>query len=132
MKLTAMKSVKVKLPDGDRNLEPGEMIEIPDSKIEKARQYIEKGILKPVTSTPLPPILPGWVVSYRGSTGQIRGGTVKAGRRHGGVWAFELEDGTAIPEGQILSVARVEGGRWLAAWAVKDWGLDGARLFAER
>lgn len=78
------------------------------------------------------PLKPGWVVSYRGATGQIRGGTVKAGRRHGGVWAFELEDGTTLPEGQILSVARVEGGRWLAAWTVKDWGLDGTRLFVER
>jgi hypothetical protein len=130
---TPTRPVTLKTKNGPRTFHPGEVVKVDPVK---AAPFVESGVLRPVgPSVPVemmnPPIPPGWVVSYRGSTGQIMGGTVKAGRRHGGVWVFDLEDGTALPDGQILSVARVEGGRWLAAWTVKDWGLDGARLFAE-
>lgn len=75
------------------------------------------------------PIKPGWAVAFKGASGQILGGRVKTAHRQGGTWVFELEDGLRLPEGKILSVARVEGGKWLGAWSVREHGLSGEGLF---
>lgn len=71
------------------------------------------------------PLKPGWAVAFKGATGQIQGGRVKTTHKQRGTWVFELEDGLRLPEGKILSVARVEGGVWMGAWSVKEHGLSG-------
>ena len=73
----------------------------------------------------MPPILPGWVVSYRGASGLIEGGTVTAATPRGSGWTFRLSIGIELRDDQILSVGAVENGRWLGAWTVKAHGLEG-------
>ena len=48
MKMFATAQIKVKLSDGIKNLKAGDVIEILESKSEKARHYIEKGLLNPI------------------------------------------------------------------------------------
>lgn len=128
---TPTRPVTLKTKNGPRTFRPGDLVRADPVK---AAPFVENGILQPVgpSATDLekvsPPLLPGWVVAFRSATGQIQGGTVKAGHRQGGAWVFQLENGTALPEGKILSVAKVEGGRWLGAWSVHYFGLDGSGL----
>lgn len=81
------------------------------------------------------PILPGWLVAYRGPDGKLRGGweerdhgTIRKGRFSDGGWIFTLTDGTEISVRAIVSVAQVAlDGRVVAAWTVREHGLDGNR-----
>lgn len=82
-----------------------------------------------------PPILPGWLVAYRGPDGKLRGGcddrehgTVETGERREAAWTFTLTDGRVLPARAIVSVAQVaQNGRIVAAWTVRNFGLDGER-----
>lgn len=83
----------------------------------------------------LSPIQPGWLVAYRGPDGKLRGGcddrahaTVQTGERREAAWTFTLTDGTVLPARAIVSVAQVaQNGRIVAAWTVRNFGLDGER-----
>lgn len=74
------------------------------------------------------PIRPGWVVSYRGASGQIQGGTVAEAVPSPHGWRFRLTSRVELSEQQVLSVARVEGGRWFGAWTVAAHGLSGPKV----
>lgn len=76
-----------------------------------------------------PPIKPGWVVAFRARSGLTEGGTVASATPSGSGWRFRLSCGVELSEHQILSVARVEGGRWLGAWTVAARGLSGEGAF---
>jgi hypothetical protein len=84
-------------------------------------------------ATPAFPIYPGWLVAWRDSQGGLHGGdderecgTVKEARYGAGGWSFTLVDGTEVPAKRIVSVAEVASdGRIIAAWTVRDHGLDG-------
>lgn len=75
------------------------------------------------------PIRPGWVVSFRGWSGLVEAGTIAEAIPSGSGWRFQLSSGVDLSEHQILSVARVESGRWLGAWTVAAHGLSGEGLF---
>jgi len=80
-----------------------------------------------------PPIEPGSLVVYRDSDGTLRGGCDE--RQHGTIWkahwsddgwSFTLTDGTVLVDKAVISVAEVgTDGRIVAAWAVRDYGIDG-------
>ncbi len=89
----------------------------------------------PGAKPPASPIKPGWLVAYRGPGGKLRGGcddrehgTVQTGERREAAWTFTLTDGTVLPARAIVSVAQVaQNGRIVAAWTVRNFGLDGER-----
>jgi hypothetical protein len=83
---------------------------------------------------PHPPILPGWLVAYRGPDSRLRGGSLEP--EHGRVvetrytpgigWSFVLADGTALAVSAVVSVGRTDKeGRLIAAWTVREHGYDG-------
>ncbi len=86
---------------------------------------------------PAPPIQPGWLVAYRGPDGRLRGGcddrehgTVETGQHREAGWTFTLTDGTVLPARAIVSVAKVAtDGQVVAAWTVRDHGLEAATSF---
>lgn len=59
----------------------------------------------------------------------MESGTVAEAIPSGSGWRFRLSSGVELSEHQILSVARVESGRWLGAWTVAAHGLSGEGLF---
>lgn len=86
-----------------------------------------------VLGEPAPPILPGWLISYRDTNGSLRGGvddrahgTVQGCLWTGRTWTLVLTDQEQLPLSKILSVGKIDAaGRVLAAWTVRDHGLDG-------
>ena len=82
---------------------------------------------------PLPPILPGWLVTYRDRQGKLCGGsedraqgTVKECRWEGGQWTLCLSNGEQMPLWNIKAVGQTDGtGRLVAAWTVREHGYDG-------
>ena len=83
--------------------------------------------------TPIAPILPGWLVTYRDYAGRLSGGaedrahgTVQTCRWDEGRWTVCLSDGQRVPLSVIRAVAKTDKeGRILAAWDVKRHGYDG-------
>ena len=79
------------------------------------------------------PIRPGWLVVYRDRMGKLRGGTdereqgtVKECRWHGSGWRLVLTNEEHLPLTSIRAVGQTsEDGRLLAAWTVRECGLDG-------
>ena len=95
-----------------------------------------KGNLRPTNQTshtPLPPILPGWIICWRDHTGLIQGGadarqdgTVRSCRHIGSQWMVELTTGDRVLEKQIVGVVSTNAsGAVTAAWLVREHGLSG-------
>lgn len=111
----------------DRKAEPVKPIDHPCDKPEPV--FLSKPLRGPLEA---PPIRPGWVVAYRGRSGLIEGSAVVSAISGGDCgWTFTLSNGIKLHDTEILSVGAVENGRWLGAWTVRDWGLDGKKLFKE-
>lgn len=85
------------------------------------------------TGVPTSLIQPGWLVTYRAPDGRLQGGDLD--RHHGALatsaygahgWIFTLTDGQAVHVSSIRGVSRtVADGRIVAAWTVREHGLDG-------
>ena len=81
----------------------------------------------------IPPLKPGWLVVYRDQIGKLRGGTderdhgtVKECRWQGGGWVLVLTSGEHPSLSSIRAVGQTNAeGRLLAAWTVREHGLDG-------
>ncbi len=81
----------------------------------------------------IPPLESGWFVVYRDRTDKLRGGaderehgTVKECQWHGSGWRLVLTDGAHLSLSSIRAVGQTnEKGRLLAAWTVREHGLDG-------
>lgn len=92
-----------------------------------------------ISPKPLPPILPGWLVTYRDESGKLSGGvedpdhgTVQECRWDFGRWTVYLTDGQRLPLSRIRGVGKTdEAGQILAAWTTKEHGLDGKGLNEE-
>lgn len=88
---------------------------------------------KNIPTHPPPPLHPGWLVTYRDRRGVLCGGcvdrphgTVQACRWEGNGWTVHLTDGQRLPLAMIRSVGQTDGaGQIVAAWTVRDHGLDG-------
>jgi hypothetical protein len=90
---------------------------------------------RPETSAalPVPPIRPGWLITYRASDGRLQGGDFD--RAHAAVavsiygdhgWTFTLTDGKTVPMQAIRGVAKKAcDGRIVAGWTVREHGLEG-------
>ena len=84
-------------------------------------------------TAPIPPLAPGWLVSYRDRTGALRGGcddrahgTVRECRWEGHGWSIQLTDGQRLRLSAIRSVGKPDSvGQIVSAWTVKEHGLDG-------
>jgi hypothetical protein len=84
---------------------------------------------------PAPPILPGWLVAYRGRAGNLCGGaddrihgTVQECRWDGAGWTVVLTDAQHFPPSIIRAVGQTDAlGRLIAAWEVKRHGYDGRK-----
>ena len=82
---------------------------------------------------PHPPLLPGWLVTYRNQTSTLCGGaddkahgTVRECQWELGRWVAYLTDGQQLPLSVILAVAPTHpDGRIRAAWTVREHGYDG-------
>ena len=83
----------------------------------------------------IPPLRPGWLVVYRDQAGHLRGGaddreqgTVRECRWQGSGWVLVLTNGESLSLSTIRAVGQTnEDGRLLAAWTVRDCGLDGTK-----
>ncbi|MDC8450818.1 MAG: hypothetical protein LV473_21035 [Nitrospira sp.] len=83
--------------------------------------------------SPIPPIKPGWLVTYRKRDGRLCGGsedrahgTVKACVWNGIGWDVCLTDTQRMPLLAVRAVAKTDqAGRILAAWSVREHGYDG-------
>jgi hypothetical protein len=81
----------------------------------------------------IPPLRPGWLVVYRDQAGKLRGGaderehgTVKNCQWHGTGWRLVLTSGEHLSLSSIRAVGRTnEAGQLLAAWTVREYGLEG-------
>jgi hypothetical protein len=84
---------------------------------------------------PRPPLSSGWVVAYRGTDGQLRGGhddreagTVKGCRWDGYGWTVHLRNGDSVPLSRVVSVGQTDRtGRIVAVWLVREHGYDGLK-----
>jgi hypothetical protein len=84
---------------------------------------------------PQAPVRASWLVAYRDRQGRLSGGSHDS--QHGTVssaqygvsgWTFCLTDGHRISMKAIVSVAKTdEAGRVVAAWTVREHGLDGTK-----
>ena len=86
---------------------------------------------------PTPPLLPGWLVTYRDRDGRLCGGADD--RQHGTIERLEwipvhrtfeviLIGGQRLQLRQIRSIGQTDTtGKVIAAWTVEDHGHDGAR-----
>jgi hypothetical protein len=136
--------IRYRLRDGQEiQLCPGLPMEVPDAKARKLLQKLPKEVraIEPMAECPAPvetdapfaPLLPGWLVVYRGACGRLRGGddergagTVKACIWDGQTWQVTVANGDVIPMTRITGVTKTDGaGRILAAWTVKDHRYDG-------
>jgi hypothetical protein len=82
---------------------------------------------------PAAPLQAGWLVVYRDRQGRLCGGADD--REHGTVqacewgwngWTVLLTDGQRLPLSLIRSVGQIDqNGKLLAAWTVREHGLDG-------
>lgn len=94
---------------------------------------IRKDSPGPSEVKPTPPVLPGWLVTYRDSAGRLCGGaedrehgTVQECRWEGGQWTLYLTDGQEMPLSFIRAVGQTDvNGRLIAAWTVREHGYDG-------
>ena len=81
----------------------------------------------------IPPLSPGWLVVYRDQRGTLRGGvderehgTVKECQWQGTGWFVVLISGESLPLSIIRAVGQTNGeGRLVAAWTVREHGLNG-------
>jgi hypothetical protein len=81
----------------------------------------------------MPPVLPGWLVVYRGKDGTLQGGaddpahgTVQRCWWDGTGWTVHLDDGQRLPLWMVRSVRKTDReGRVIAAWTVREHGFDG-------
>ncbi|MDR4470664.1 MAG: hypothetical protein MRJ68_20575 [Nitrospira sp.] len=84
---------------------------------------------------PVPPILPGWLVTYRDQAGRLCGGaddrahgTVRKCQWNGTNWTLHLTDGQRLPLAAIPAVSKTDTlGRIVGAWSTRDHGYDGER-----
>lgn len=129
---TPTRPVTLKTKNGPRTFHPGEVVKVDPVK---AAPFVESGVLQPVDPSAAdsekisPPILPDWVVAYRGRSGLIESGTVASAAHSPSGWRFRLSSGVELSEHQVLSVGAVENGVWLGAWTVAAHGLSGEGLF---
>jgi hypothetical protein len=141
MLIEVSRPLKVRLREETVNLYPGGPIELTDE--DALRLLMKKPdavrIAEPTVhddghnGTPTPPILPGWLVTYRGRDGRLYGGsedrhmvTVKECRWEAGHWTVHLTNGEQLPLFAIRGVAKTdEDGRILAAWTTREHGYDG-------
>ena len=104
---------------------------VPSTSIEPVEAV---ALPSPVTiSQPIPPIRPGWLVTYRDAGGRVRGGCDE--RDHGTVaamayslsgWTVTLTDGTRLPLSVVRAVAQTDStGQVVEAWLVRAHGVDG-------
>lgn len=92
-------------------------------------------ILAVASEEPSMPLSPGWVVAYRGTDGQLRGGyddreagTVSDCRWDGYSWTVHLRNGDGLPLSRVVSVGQTDRtGRIIAAWTVREHGYDGLK-----
>lgn len=126
---TPTRPVTLKTKNGPRTFHPGEVVKVDPVK---AAPFVESGVLRPVDPSAAdsekmsPPVLPDWVVAYRGRSGLIESGTVAEAVPSGTGWRFRLVSGIDLSESQILSVGEVEGGKLVGAWSVREHGLTGS------
>ena len=84
-------------------------------------------------ASPMPPLQPGWLVSYRDRRGVLCGGcddrqhgTVQECRWTGNGWTLWLTDGERLPLSAIRSVGKTDSvGQVVSAWMVREHGYDG-------
>lgn len=91
--------------------------------------------LEALTLLPDEPLQPGWLVAYRDRQGVLCGGCDD--RAHGTVqacqwdekgWTVHLTDGQRLPLSMIRSIGQTdEAGHLMAAWTVREHGLDGRK-----
>lgn len=112
-------------PAGEIRLEPGKPIELPD---ERAQRLLAK-VPGKVRVVPPPPVRPGWLITYRGGDGRLRGG---ADERPVGTVAACDDASVTLTNGEQVALARIvgvastnESGGIRAAWLVQRHGLDG-------
>lgn len=89
----------------------------------------------PASTAPIPPLQPGWLVTYRNRQGKLSGGS--GDRAHGTVqecrwdstgWTLYLTDGQQVSLSLIQAVGKADNmGHILAAWTVREHGIDGNR-----
>jgi anti-sigma factor RsiW len=82
---------------------------------------------------PLPPIPPGWLITYSGPAGLLRGGsdgqgTVKSAVYSEEGWRFTVENGDVVALAAIKGVGQTDSsGKLVAAWLVNRFGYDGKK-----
>lgn len=89
----------------------------------------------PVSAAPIPPLQPGWLVTYQDQAGKLCGGseerahgTVQECRWDAGRWTVCLTDGRQMPLWIIRAVGQTDqSGRVCAAWTVREHGYDGRK-----
>lgn len=140
MTLEVLAPITIKLDGLVTHFEPGQVFTV---TLNQAQRLLERapGRLRRITlpldpvppSGSIPPLLPGWVVSYRDRDGRLCGGcddrdhgTVRECRWEGRAWAVHLTDRAAIPLSHVRSVGQTdEAGQIVAAWCVREHGFDG-------
>lgn len=86
-----------------------------------------------ISAQPLPPILPGWLATYRDQAGKLSGvaddrahGTVHECRWEAARWTVYLSDGQRVPLSSIRAVGKTDQqGQILEAWTARKHGYDG-------
>jgi hypothetical protein len=76
---------------------------------------------------PTAPLQGGWRVTYRDARGSLREGCVVETCGASIYSRVTLESGEQIAARQITAVTEVRGGKDIAAWEVRRFGLDGQR-----
>ena len=79
------------------------------------------------------PLQPGWLVVYRDRAGRLAGGcddrgrgVVKECRWNGSAWLVRLTNGGTLALRSVLSVGKTDAtGKIIAAWTVRECGVDG-------
>lgn len=146
MKLEAVgKPFTYQWPGGQIRFEPGRVIDVEEARalriMAKAPgrvrpiKPVKPSVTPPDTILLIPPIEPGWFVTYIDRRRKLQGGaedrahgTVKECRREAGRWMVYLTDGQQVFLERIVGVAKVNAqGRIVSAWRVKEHGFDGER-----
>lgn len=86
-----------------------------------------------ISAQPLPPIMPGWLVTYRDQAGKLSGGaddrahgTVQECRWEAGWWTVYLSDGQRVSLSCIRAVGKTnQQGQVLGVWTTREHGYDG-------
>ena len=85
-------------------------------------------------ASPTPVLQPGWLVVYLdrqsilcGGCDDRQHGTVQECRWENGAWTVHLTDGQRLPLAGIRSVGKVDEGKLIAAWTVREHGHDGMK-----